>query len=104
MQSTEISQEYVVLVSLWDDVRSDFEVSHGRDVVKIVARGKKIKDFQKFWHGKHGPSLDKNAKLRRNIEWRIQKEEINEDSYNFAYYAIDNRIWELKGEYIWVHL
>ena len=73
-------------------MRSDFEVSHGRDVVKTAAQ-EKIKGFSRVEkHEKHGPSLDKNAKLRRNIGWRIKKEDIDECIYNFTYCTIGNRI------------
>ena len=54
-------------------MRSDFEVSHECDVVKTAAQ-EKIKDFSRVEkHEQYGPSLDKNAKLRRNIGWRVKR-------------------------------
>ena len=67
-------------------------MSHECDVVKIAAQ-EKIKGFSRTEkHEKHGPSLDKNAKSRRNTGWMIKKEDIDEYFYSFAYYAIGNRI------------
>ena len=51
----------------------DFAASHERDIVKIAAQ-EKIKGFSRTEkHEKHGPSLDKNAKSRRNIGLRIKR-------------------------------
>ena len=48
-------------------------MSHECDVVKTAAQ-EKIKGFSRTEkHEKHGPSLDKNAKSRRNIGWIIER-------------------------------